>query len=174
MVTKHELLGKGLYVMIAGTVLSWVTLNFTGYFQSAQMKRELEKLFASRTFSKDRVFVGFSTPRYAGLLDAHEDVGFLYFSDTGLMFASETRTLDIPWNSIQRIRFRANAHTAVLLGRWVSIEGMQGGTAIRLLVEPRERATMLGNLLAGPQLKKKLLHWVQKAQAKTTPGKPSK
>ena len=47
----------------------------------------------------------------------------------------------------------------ILLGRWVSLEGKSGGKEIRLLIEPRERTTLLGNRLYGTRLLHRLKKW---------------
>jgi hypothetical protein len=47
------------------------------------------------------------------------------------------------------------------LGRWISLEGVADGKPIRLLIEPRERPTLLGNLLFSKALAGRLRRWMQ-------------
>jgi len=162
-VVREEVLGTGLWLIVAATVVGWLALNQFGFYQNGRMRRELERLMRAKgeDLSADRTFVGFASPRYHGLLDAHEDIGFLRILPDRLRFVSENRVLEVPKEDIREVRYRPNVHTIVGLGRWISVEGTAEGRPIRLLVEPRERGTMLGNLRYGPKLRAKLRRWLK-------------
>ncbi len=162
MAIRRSTIGPGLLLLILATVLGWVALNQFGLFENARMKAQLKRILASRGEALpdvDRWFVGFASPKYAALLDAHEDVGFFTISPDRLLFASETRTIEIAKGDVRRIRFRPNVHSMVGLGRWICIEGTIGSKPIRLNIEPRERRTLLGNLREGKRLLARLAKW---------------
>jgi len=156
-VQTHQLFGIGLVYLGLATILGWLALNQFGFYQNGRMRRRLLAILGKNNgLPPERFFVGFSTPKYSGALDAHEDVGFLCATDECLVFISETRTSDLRKDEITKISFRPNVHTMVGLGRWISIEGKKNGQPVRMLIEPRERNTMLGNLFYGKRFIQKL------------------
>jgi hypothetical protein len=160
-VQTRELIGPGLWVLVLGTIVAWLFLNFFGLFQNAKMRSMLERILGADTdLPKPQVFVGFTTPRYTGLVDAHEDVGFLCFGKQSLLFASEFRVTELERTAIRSVSFQPNVHSLVGLGRWICIEGVAGGKPVRMLIEPRERRTMLGNLVYGGVLIREIRRWV--------------
>jgi hypothetical protein len=163
MTQKDEILGVGLVYVAVSPVLAWIALNFFGLFENSRMRRELTRELRAREsgLPDDALFVGFATPKYHGVLDAHEDVGFLIFGDSELEFRGERRSVQVPRREIALVRFRPNVHTLVGLGRWISVEGVSKGQPFRLLVEPRVRATMLGNLRQGKALKSRIEVWIK-------------
>jgi hypothetical protein len=162
MVIHSEIIGPGLNWVVGGTVIGWLALNQFGGITNGRLRRQLERILVARGDAKDvaGTFVGFATPRYSSLLDAHEDLGFLIPLPDRLRFVSETRTVEVLKSEVTKVRFRANVHTWVALGRWISIEGRSGGRPIRLLIEPRNRISMLGNLRSGGKLKRELQAWL--------------
>lgn len=156
-----ELLGSALVWMAIGSLLGWVALNYFGLFQNRIMRVQLERnlRFRNEPFSSAHWFVGFSSPRYTGLLDAHEDVGYLFLLPDKLRFVGEDRVVMVWRNDVKAIRFRPNVHTFLGLGRWVSVEGVSDGQPFRLLVEPRVRNTMIGNFRRSKNLRRDLLAW---------------
>lgn len=175
MVVRAQILGLGLDLVAAATVLGWFALNQFGSYYNGQMRRQLERILKAQgeDLSGDPNFVGFATPRYSSLLDAHEDVGFLRLMPDRLRFVSETRTVEVMRSDVAGARFRPNVHTMVGLGRWVSVEGVSGGKPIRLLVEPRDRITMLGNLRQGKRLLARIRKWLKETEA-LAPKPPAK
>lgn len=166
----NDLLGLGLALVVAGNVVGWLLLNQFGLYQNAAMRRELERMLERRgeSLTGKSYFVGFATPRYTGLVDAHEDVGFLVVQPEQLRFVSETRTVPILRLEVRRIRFRANVHSVLGLGRWICVEGVSGGKEFRLLVEPRQHRTMLANMMASRTMLRELQTWLEaKPAAKT-------
>lgn len=144
------------FIMLAGTVAAWVAMSLFGLWGNASMRRLLDARIKDQG---ERVFVGFASPKYTGLLDAHEDVGFLIFGKDALAFVGDSRRVEIFRDDVVRVRFRPNAHTVVGLGRWVCVEGVVKGQPVRMFVEPRERPTMLGNLWQSGTLKRKIEAW---------------
>jgi hypothetical protein len=168
-IVKDQFIGTGLWLLVLSTILGWLSVNQFGFFENRKMRKQLERILEvdGRTFKGDQFFVGFASPKYSSMLDAHEDVGFLRLMSDRLIFVSETRNVEVMKSDITGIRFRPNVHSVVGLGRWVSIEGKVGEQPIRLLVEPREKTTLFGNRLYGSKLKIKLANW------KTPPKKAS-
>ncbi len=171
MIVNSQILGLGLWLLVLSTVLGWIALNQFGFYQNGRMRRQLEKILRAGQgdLTQDRNFVGYASPKYAGMLDAHEDVGFLCFLPDRLRFVSETRMVEMSREQVKSVRFRANVHTMVGLGRWISVEGETDGKPIRLLIEPRDRGTMLGNLRMGKKLQSKIRRWLKE----TGPGPKS-
>ena len=159
---KGQLIGLGLWLLIASTVLGWLAVNFFGFFENAKMRASLERILTTegKSLAGEKVFVGFATPKYSSMLDAHEDVGFLRILSDKLIFVSESRTIEIQKADVHGVRFRPNVHSVLLLGRWVSVEAKVGDQQIRLLVEPREKPTLLGNRFYGKKLLATLRAWV--------------
>ena len=137
--------------------MGWLSLSLFGLWGNATMRRLLDARIKDQG---ERWFVGFASPKYTGLLDAHEDVGFLIFGKDVLTFAGDSRRVEILRDDVVRVRFRPNVHSVVGLGRWVSVEGVVKGSPIRMFVESRERPTMLGNLRLSRKLRKRIESWV--------------
>ena len=163
LIIKHgQFLGPGLWCLIGSTILGWLAVNQFGFFENNRMRRHLQRILETQHqgLSGEYVFVGFATPKFSSMLDAHEDVGFLRILPDRLSFVSETRHIDVMRSDITEVRFRPNVHTLIGLGRWVSVEAKNGELPIRLLIEPRERGTMLGSKLYGSKLAKQLKSWL--------------
>jgi hypothetical protein len=62
-------------------------------------------------------------------------------------------------SEVQGVRYRPNVHTALGLGRWVSVEAKQNGKPVRLLIEPRESNTLLANRRLGKELRTRIEEW---------------
>jgi len=163
MATSRILLGPGLILLGVSTVLGWLALNSFGLFENLLMQKELEQILKNRKDAPapESWFVGLTTPKYRGLLDAHEDVGFLEILPDRLSFTSETRRLEFLATEVRSVRYRVNVHSLVLLGRWVSVEGVSAGKPVRMLLEPRERPTMLGNFRESGVLFGRLSKWAK-------------
>lgn len=163
MAVSGEILGPGLWLLLSGNIMGWLALDAFGLYQNDQMRDSLKKILEIRNEPSFEgcMFVGFSTPRYHGLLDAHEDVGFLRILPDKLVFVSETRKVELPREDVRGVRFRPNVHSLVGLGRWVSLEGKHEGKSLRMVLEPRERSTMMGNFRYGKVLRKQLIQWLK-------------
>ncbi|RYG23692.1 hypothetical protein EON82_13220 [bacterium] len=148
----------GVGLLALGVVLGWVGLSLFGFWGNAAMRRLLEARIKEK---EHRWFVGFASPKFTGVLDAHEDVGFLIFRKDALVFAGDSRRVEMPKDSVVRVVFRPNVHTVVGLGRWVCVEGVVKGQPVRMFVEPRERPTMLGNLRLSSKLRAEIETWMK-------------
>ena len=93
------------------------------------------------------------------MVDAHEDVGFLRILDDRITFVSETRTMEIMRADITGAKRRFNVHSLVGLGGWVGIDAKIGERQFRMLVEPREKATMLGSKPYAGRLIARIQEW---------------
>lgn len=150
------------FLWMAGFVAAgWAATNLFGLFDNAAMRAQMEAMWARSggDRSRPRWFAGMARPKYRGLLDPHEDVGFLVLGDDALEFFGEEVRVSVAKAEIAQVRYRANMHSWVLLGRWVSIEGESGGVRFRLLIEPRERSTLIGNLMVGNELRARIEAW---------------
>ena len=161
-VVKGQFLGTGLWLLILSTVLGWLAVNQFGFFENARMRKQLTNILKAtgQELPKEHYFVGFATPKYSSILDAHEDVGFLCIYSDRVSFISESRNLELSKSDLKLVRFRPNVHSLIFLGRWISLEGISGGRPIRLLIEPREKVTLFGNRRFGAKLQKHLAKWI--------------
>lgn len=159
-VRQSNPLGPGLGLLVLGLVVGWLSLNVFGFWDNTRMRGEMRAfLQKSGVDWSQGIFVGFSTPAHQGLVDAHEDVGYLLFRGDELLFLSETRTIRILRSQVTNARFRSNVHSLLGLGRWISIEGKLPTGPMRMLVEPREHTTLLANRQYGRELLAKIEAW---------------
>ena len=150
------------YYWLGGFVATaWLLVGLLGLAGNGAVRSEMgRRLHMERPFDQQaKVFVGFARPSYKGLLDAHEEVGFLFIHEEEIEYWGETRKVRIRRDDIDEIRFRANPHSWIGLGRWICVEANVAEKPIRLLVEPRQRATMFGNVREGKRLLKELRAW---------------
>jgi hypothetical protein len=146
----------------AFVLIGWLSTNWMGLWGNSAMKSELERRLAKELPPpSDRVFVGFARPSYRGLLDPHEDVGFLFADDAAIHFLGETHRVSVSRAAVGTVRSRPNIHTWLGLGGWMSIEGEEGGQPFRLLVEPRERPTLFGNRSVRSAWIERLRNWLK-------------
>jgi hypothetical protein len=94
MVVRGEIVGLGLWLLIAATVLGWLSVNFWGLFENRKMKLQLGRILEARgILVRDAPFIGIATPRYSSMVDPHEDVGFLFVHPERLEFCRKRRIL---------------------------------------------------------------------------------
>lgn len=160
-IRDENLLSPGLGLLALAVLVSGVSLNWLGSPINPKMKAEFLALYGPRLARRppDRTFVGFARPGNTSLLDPHQDVGFLCLSDDAIEFVGELYQARVNRKDCQTIRFRSNPHSALRLGRWVSIEGVTDGRPFRLLVEPREKGTLFQNRRLGTELHNRLQVW---------------
>lgn len=158
----QQVFSPGLALLGVCPVVTWWAVNLMGLYDNEAMRRESEARLAARGGEKppERYFVGFARPSYTGLLDPHEDVGFLIVHPDRLEFLGEKHDLSIKRSQVKSVRFRRSVHSWVALGRWVSIEGEIEGKPVRMLVEPREMGTLRANRRFGVRLRKRLEAWL--------------
>jgi hypothetical protein len=161
MVRAHEVTWLGVFLCALALVVGWLAVNQFGFFGNAQLKEQIQRKIlpkAGKDASKG-IFVGFARPAYVGLLDAHEDLGYLFLGTETLEYIGELHQVTIPKADIIGVRYRANVHSALGLGRWVSIDARHMGKPVRVLVEPREAPTLLGNRKRGAELRAQIETW---------------
>jgi hypothetical protein len=131
------------------------------------LRRQIENRFlAEKPETKgDKFFVGFSTPKYRDALDPHEDVGFLILGESDLEFYGGHLNFSFRRSSIQKVKFQANPHSFLFLGKFIRIEAEEDGSPVVVLVEARERKTLWGNRILTQQLRKQIQDYAQ-----TPPG----
>ena len=161
MLRENNPLSSGLWFVLLGTLLGWIGLNLFGLYQNGFMRRELKRELTAKgvSFDDPHLFVGFASPRFVSVLDAHEDLGFLFLRAEYAEFIGEKSELKVPTNEITNIRFRPNIHTWVGLGRWICIEGVQKKTNFRMSLESREKNYLMLNLLESQKIKKQIQSW---------------
>ena len=163
MLHSHAVTVIGVALCLLSLVVGWAAVNQFGLFGNVQLRKEIQRKAlarAGRDASKG-IFVGFARPSYVGLLDAHEDLGFLFFDADGVEYLGEIHQVKLSRKDVLGVRFRGNVHSALGLGRWVSIEAMHKGKRVRVLVEPREARTLLGNRKRGTRLRKEIVDWMK-------------
>lgn len=138
-----EILGPGLAVFAISPLVLWLSVNWLGLFENTSMRRAMERRCGD--LPEARWFVGAATPAFVGWIDPHEDVGFLWMDDKTIGFCGERYRIEIPRSTVTAIRFRANVHSLIGLGRWVAIEAVVEGKPAQLRIEPREAKTLWGN-----------------------------
>ncbi|ARU41861.1 hypothetical protein CCB80_12210 [Armatimonadetes bacterium Uphvl-Ar1] len=138
---------KGILLGLAFFVVGWMGVNFLGLFGNRGLRHAIEMRFKDEyEYDKsERFFAGFSRPGKYGLLDPHEDLGFLVFRDEELEFFGEVHHVSLPYSAIKGVGKRANIHSLLGLGGWVAVDAEVGGKLVRLQVEPRVKATHWGN-----------------------------
>lgn len=159
----HEL---AIVCFIVFPFIGWLSVNRYGLFQNECMQDELLKRFKQEniTLPSDAVFVGFAGPNHVSLLDAHEDVGFICITESGIEFYGDTQRHQLNKNEIMGVRLRANVHTLLGLGRWISIEGKKDDVLVRMMIEPRAKRTLWRNRQLGNQMIQQLRAWLNKGQ----------
>lgn len=169
---RQEFFGLGLWLLCGSVLVGWLALNFFGFIGNGFAKRQLRREINARVgLPNDAPFVGFARPGFRGALDPHEDLGFLVLKEDRLELLGESVTIELPRVNVTAVRFKPNIHTWVGLGRWISVEATIEGKKASVLIEPRERATMLGNLIFGKNLAWSLKAW-RKDPLKTTKPEP--
>lgn len=161
MMRAREVTLVGVALWVAGLVAGWLAVNRFGFYGNAAMKRELQRRLLAKAGrdASSGTFVGFARPSYTGLLDAHEDLGFLFLDAEQLEYIGEVHHVKFTRAQALGARFRPNIHSALGLGRWVGIDASVDGKPIRLLVEPREHPTLLANRRLGAELRAAIDDW---------------
>lgn len=144
-------------------VVGWLAVNFLGLFQNGRMMRVLRPRFLDEypELADSAVFVGFARPKYRSLLEAHEDIGWLLLHRDRIEFLGERQRHSLAREEIHGARFRANAHSLLGLGRWISIEGMRDGKPVRLMIEPRQRGSLLANKRLSGTILNTIQEWIK-------------
>jgi hypothetical protein len=138
-----------------------MAVNVLGLTGNRFMKKEmLHRLNAERGDSDSKKwFVGFARPKFRGLLDPHEDVGWLILESDRIVYWGEARRIELHRDQIVRVHVRANIHTLVGLGRWVAVEAVLDGRPARLLIEPREFPMLIQNLWLSGRIRREIEAW---------------
>jgi len=147
--------------LAAFPVVGWLATAVFGLPGNRGMKDEMSRRWhLEHAFDPTpKVFIGFARPSFKGLLDAHEDVGFLVLHADRLEFFGSQLQYELQKKDVREIRFRANPHTWLGLGRFVAVEGEVEGKPVRMLCEPREASTLIGNFRRSRPLKEQLFAW---------------
>lgn len=153
------------WLCVGGTVvLGWTAVNLLGLsgnraMRSEMIRRLLEEFPDDR---REKWFVGFARPSFRGLLDPHEDLGFLIVEGDHILFWGESRQVELHRDQVTQVHWRPNIHTFLGLGRWVAIEAVLDKRPARLLIEPRDKRTLIGNLALSRLIKRRLTEWARR------------
>lgn len=161
LIKAQDITVAGVGLCLAALIIGWLAVNQFGFFGNAALRRDIQRKVLAKA-GKDAskgIFVGFARPSYVGVIDAHEDLGFLFIGKEGLEYIGELHHVTVSRGDVLGVRYRANIHSTIGLGRWVSIDAKHEGKNVRILVEPREAATLLGNKRRGTELKKQISDW---------------
>lgn len=157
-------LGSGFWLLLVGQLGSLVVLNFTGLWENRRMRTALFREFQILRPNHRgwKMFVGYASGPYTSWLDPHEDIGYCCLTPDTLEFYGDAKVRIVKREEVKRILWRPNVHSLLGLGRWIVVEAVESGKPVTLKFEPRDRDTLLGNLLLGQGLKRRLLNWRQK------------
>lgn len=160
---REGLSPKVLLLAAAFPAVGWAAVGLLGLAGNGGLRREMERRL-DRTIPgcrDPRMFVGFAGPGYRSALDPHEEVGWLLVRPDGLELFGDASRVWLRRDEVAAVGLAPNAHTWLGLGGWVAVEGESGGNPVKLLVEPRERATHFGNLALRKALAAQLAHWAR-------------
>jgi hypothetical protein len=143
--------------LAAFPAVTWLATNFLALVGNRSLKEELIRRTPGQ--GGQRWFVGFSPPGRAGWLDPHSDVGFFVIHPDRVEFLGSETQVALKRAEVTMAQFRPNPHSWLGLGRWVSIEGTSLGRPVRLLIEPREKPTLLGNKAESGRLLQAVRDW---------------
>ncbi len=144
-----------------GLVLAWLAVGLFGLIGNSALKREMGRRWhdAHPFDQSERYFVGCARPAYRSALDPHEDVGWLVLHDDRVEFFGSMLQLTMDKAQVAQVVRRANPHSWLGFGGWVSLEAQVKDKGLRLLVEPREAKTLWGNSLVARRLVRRLRDW---------------
>ncbi|HEY3779885.1 MAG TPA: hypothetical protein VGL56_02285 [Fimbriimonadaceae bacterium] len=168
MSSKGQIMGPGFIIFAISPIVGWFAMNFFGLYQNRAMKRSIARFLRGvrPKVCEPMYFVGIATPKYASLLDPHEDIGFLILHDDRLEFFGDHLNLSLNRKDISNVDYRMNPHSLVGLGRWIAVEGIMDKHRVRLQIEPREKRTLLGNLIFSKVVKAHLKSWVNEKESR--------
>lgn len=170
----------GFAILAFSPILCWLTVNGIGLWDNDQLKKtmSLRLRFAHPNLNAPKYFVGFARPSYRSVLDPHEDVGFLILHEDRIEFYGGIHNIEFSREDFHEVVTRSNPHSLLGLGGWVSIEGNFEGQPIRMLIEPREDSSLLGNKGWARFLTIEIKKWAAPrsslpGQSPGTPAKPA-
>lgn len=143
-------------------IILWLGINFFGLFQNRAIRKELSVRISADMMGR-AVFVGFSRPNRTQLIHHHEDVGWLILNPDSIEFIGDAQHHKIEKASVKSVRTKWNINTILGLGRWVCIDGVVESKPVRMLLESREKNSLLANFRFTKQLCIRIAQW-QKSQ----------
>lgn len=154
-------MGMAIAVWVASPLILWASINFLALAFNEGLRRRLKPLVFSVSGEPAlrMWFVGLGMQGRRQLLHPHYDVGWLLLYSEEIVFVGERERLLLKKTELTGIGYSPNIHSLVGLGRWVVIEGRTSKGRLRFLVEPRERRTLLGNLLLSKQMAYEVRKW---------------
>jgi hypothetical protein len=161
MYVSGRIFSPGLGLVALSIIVGWLMTNFFGlhenYIMKQQMTWRLEA--AMKEPPSRRYFVGVATPNFKGMLDPHEDVGYLLLYGDRIEYHGEKMRLSLRRSEIVGFERRPNIHSLIALGGWLVICAERDGRPIELKVEVRERPTLRANRRLTRLLFSRLRQW---------------
>lgn len=162
MYLSGQVFGLGLLLVVIAIVVGWLMTNFFGLYQNRQMKKQMSWRLseALKDLPSRRYFVGVATPSFRGVLDPHEDVGYLLVYPDRIDFHGEKMRLSVRRSEVRGFERRANIHSLIALGGWVVILAERDAKPIELKIEVRERPYLRANRRLNRLLLSRLRRWM--------------
>ncbi|MEQ1823281.1 MAG: hypothetical protein ABL949_12280 [Fimbriimonadaceae bacterium] len=158
---RPNALALGIATILASGFIGWICLSLWGLFENRKIKQEMTWRFrhANLPIAQRRYFVGVASPGFKGILDPHEDVGFLLVYADRLEFFGEKTNFKVARADVSEIAKQPNIHSFVFLGGWISVRGTLNKVPVELRFEPRIHQSLLANKIAAPKIAKRLRTW---------------
>lgn len=154
--------GVGLYLVGASIIVGWIMLNLFGLYENAKMKQQMSWRLdqVMKEVPSRRYFVGVATPRFKGMLDPHEDVGYLLVFNDRIEYYGEKVRVKFKRSEVKAVEAGINIHSLIALGGWVIIRAERDGKSAELRVEMREKPYLRSNRALNRMLLKRLKSWL--------------
>lgn len=155
--------GAGLYFLGAAVVVGWFMLNWFGLYQNAAMKQQMSwRLGESlKDLPSRRYFVGVASPNFRGMIDPHEDVGYLLIYKDRIDYYGESMRASFRRSEVRGFETRPNIHSAIFMGGWVVIRAERDGKPLELRIEMREKPFLRSNRALNRMLLRRLKSWLE-------------
>lgn len=139
--------GPGLWLILTFPVIGWLSVNVLGLASNGVMRDEMGRRYGREfgTPSADLWFVGMARPSFRSVLDPHEEVALIWRDGDHLVVMGDLTRHEIPQSAITDVRLKRNIHSLFFLGGWVSLTWEESSGTQTLLMEPRQKHTLLAN-----------------------------
>lgn len=152
-----------LLALPAALLVGLVVFHFTGLWDNAKMREALRERYRAEPLWEDghRFFVGFASASYEGLLDPHQDVGWLLLTGSRLVFLGDRFQFDFALTDIYRLERGFSAHTLLGSG-WQLLRGAREKREFVLRFESRDADRVFGLCAANRHLERALRAWLDR------------
>lgn len=134
--------------LLLGVLTPAVALNWLALVGNEALKSDFYARH-SRAFIHDSteqsLFFGAATEGFKSWLDPHEDIGFLTLSDRSIHFYGEKLHFEIKGMDIKGLGWKANPHSLLGLGGFISLTWSQGHEIKTTYLESRDKKSLSAN-----------------------------